>query len=86
MAVPTVPDWLTLRDGGLRPGLSSNTVLVLLGGRPEYRLDARPAGGQFVCNVTQTVNGRQLGSSPPAAAPAAALAGGLDLLREKLGW
>jgi hypothetical protein len=86
MSLPTVPDWLKLRDGSLRPGLGDHTVFVMLGGQPQYRLDARPAEGKHACAVTQTVNGRRLDDGTTYPTRDAALAGGLDQLRNRLGW
>ena len=86
MSLPTVPDWLKLRDGSLKRGLNGTAVLVMLGGQPQYRLDVRPAGGTFTCAVTQTVNGRRLDDGATYPTPDAALAGGLEQLRNKLGW
>ena len=86
MPLPTVPEWLSRRDGSLKPGTDPRTAHVLIGGQPHYRLDARPAGGRFVCLVTQTVNGRQLGDGTLFDTADAALAGGLEQLRAKLGW
>jgi hypothetical protein len=82
----TTPDWLALRDGGLKPGLRDNTLFVMVGGQPQYRLDARPAEGKHICHVTQTINGRQLGDGTTYPDRDAALAGGLEQLRAKLGW
>ncbi len=85
--MPPVPDWLKLHDGSLRPGLGGGTVLVMLGGQPQYRLDVRPAKGEFTCAVMQTVNGRRLDDERTTyPTPDAALAGGLEQLRNKLGW
>jgi hypothetical protein len=86
MPLPTVPDWLKLRDGSLTPGVHPQTAHVMLGGQPQYRLDARPAGGRYVCYVTQTVNGRPLGDGTTYPTADAALAGGLETLRNRLGW
>jgi hypothetical protein len=86
MAMPTVPDWLRLRDGSLKPGVRDQIVYVMVGDRPDYRLDVRPAGGTFTCAVTQTVNGRRLDDPTTYPTADAALAGGLDQLRAKLGW
>jgi hypothetical protein len=87
MSLIAAPDWLTKRDGSLKSGLRPEVVLVMVGGQPQYRLDCRPAGGQFMCGVTQTVNGRRLDDPALKYATAdAALAGGLDQLRTKLGW
>jgi hypothetical protein len=84
---PAAPDWLTLRDGALKPGVCPETTFVLVGGRPLYKLELRPAAGAFACAVSNTVNGKRL-DDPKATYPTAdaALAGGLDQLRNKLGW
>ena len=81
MPLPTVPDWLKLRDGSLKQGLGEHVVFVMLGGQPQYRLDATPAEGKLACAVTQTVNGRRLDDGTTYPTLAAALAGGLEHLR-----
>lgn len=86
MPLPTVPDWLTRREGSLTPGLRDQVVFVMLGAQPQYRLDVRPAEGKFACTVTQTVNGRRLDDSTTYPTADAALAGGLEQLRVRLGW
>ncbi|MBA4063889.1 MAG: hypothetical protein C0501_09290 [Isosphaera sp.] len=85
--MPTPPDWLKLRDGALKPGVRAETTFVLVGGRPLYKLELRPAAGTIACAVSNTVNGRRL-DDPKATYPTAdaALAGGLDQLRNALGW
>ena len=83
----TVPDWLQARGGSLKPGVRAETTLVVLEGNPLYKLEVRPAGGKFACAVSGTVNGRRLDDAAknyPTAADA--LTGGLDQLREVLGW
>ena len=86
MPLPISPDWLTKRAGTLTQGIRPEVLFVMLGGQPQYRLDARPAGGQFICNVTQTANGKPLDGDGKYATPDAALEGGLEALRAKLGW
>jgi hypothetical protein len=81
----TVPDWVSKRGGSLAPGVEGS-VFVVLDGRPMYRLDARPAAGKVACAVTQTANGKRLDDSTAYADVPAALAGGLEQLRAKLGW
>lgn len=81
-----VPDWLARRNGSLKPGLNTQTWMVTLDGHPHYRLFATPAGGQFTCAVYQTNNGRRLDGGKKYASVEAALVGGLDELRERLGW
>ena len=81
------PDWLTKRDGKLEPGIRDYITVVTLSGQPQYRLEVRPAEGKFTAFVTQMNNGKRLDSATSTYLdPAAALAGGLDQLREQLGW
>jgi len=82
----TPPTWLTTRDGSLKRGLSPHTLFVVYGGKPQYRLDVRPAGGQFTCDITQTVNGHRLDDEHKQPSEDAAFAAGLETLRAKLGW
>ncbi len=86
MGVPAVPDWLSQRDGTLKPGIRDHIVFVLLSGTPQYRLEVRPAKGKETCQVTQTVNGKRLDAGKEYSDRTAALAGGLDELRAALGW
>ncbi len=81
-----VPDWLKLRDGNLRPGLNDTTWLVLLNEHPQYRLVTKPANGNFTCSITQTNNGKRLDGGLTYQTSNAAFTGGLQELREKLGW
>ena len=82
-----IPDWLTRREGSLKPGIRDYTLFVILGGQPQYRLDVRPAAGQYTCIVTQTNNGKQLDDGLAKYANAdASFVGGLEELRTKLGW
>ncbi len=82
----TPPDWLKLRDGSLQPGLSSQTCFVVIGGKPQYRLDVRPATGGFTCDITQTINGHRYDNLQKSDSETAALASGLETLRNQLGW
>ncbi len=82
----TPPDWLTSRNGGLTPGLRADVMLVTLDGHPHYRLDALPAKGKFTCAVIQANNGKRLDGQLEYPTLDAALAGGLEELRAKLGW
>jgi hypothetical protein len=83
----TVPDWLQARGGALRSGVHPETTFVMLEGHPLYKLEVRPAVGKFACAVSSTVNGKRH-DDPKITYPdaAAALAGGLDQLRNALGW
>jgi hypothetical protein len=83
----TTPDWLAAHNCSLRPGLKVTVRLVMLGPEPQYRLTALPAGkDQFTCAVTQTVNGRRLDKGALYPTDEAALQGGLEELRQALGW
>ena len=82
----SVPDWLASHDGSLKPGVRPETTFVMIGGQPLYKLEVRPAEGKFACAVSQTVNGRRLDDGATYPTRDAALAGGLEQLRNKLGW
>lgn len=85
--MPTaVPEWLTRHDGALKPGVQGHMLFVLIGGAPQYKVEARPAAGKFIAAVQQSVNGRRLDDGTTYDNPDAALAGGLEQLRGKLGW
>jgi hypothetical protein len=83
----TLPEWLKSRGGALEPGVRPETTFVMLEGNPQYKLEVRPATGIYACAVSSTVNGKRL-DDPKTTYPnaAAALAGGLDQLRNALGW
>jgi hypothetical protein len=83
----SVPDWLALRGGALKPGIRPETQFVLVGGQPLYKLEVRPTSGKFACAISNTVNGKRLDDATtiyPSASEA--LVGGLNQLRAKLGW
>jgi hypothetical protein len=85
MAIPA-PDWLTKHGCTIRPGVNGQSWFVLLDGEPQYELRPTPASGEYSCTVTQTVNGRHLekGGKYPSAEDA--VRGGLEELRQALGW
>ena len=87
MPLPTAPDWLKLRDGSLKPGIRDHIAFVMIGEKPQYRLEVRPAKGQHECLVFQSINGKLLDDGAATFATVdAAFIGGLDRLRSKLGW
>jgi hypothetical protein len=87
VATLPIPDWLAPHDGSLKPGVQHETTFVMVGGQPLYKLEVRPAAGQFTCAVTNTVNGKRLDDAKTTCPSAdAALAGGLEQLRNALGW
>ncbi len=80
------PSWLELRNASIRPGLNGSTQLILLSGHPQYKMVAVPAVGKFTCVITQTNNGKRLDGQKTYNNEEEALNGGLEELREKLGW
>jgi len=82
----TAPDWLSARDGALANGINDRTILVTMTGHPMWRLDALPSRGKFTCAVLQTNSGKRLDDGKQYPTQEAALAGGLEELRAKLGW
>ena len=80
------PDWLTKRSGELRRGVDELTWLVLLSGSALYRLAVVPAQGKFTCVVNKAVSGRRIDKGTESPTADAALAAGLDELRQALGW
>jgi hypothetical protein len=84
---PPVPDWLALRAGAIQPGIQPETRFVLIGGAPLYKLEVRPAAGRFACAITNSANGSRIDNAATRYESFDdAVAGGLDQLREKLGW
>jgi hypothetical protein len=81
----TTPDWLA-RRGELRPRGDGRSWVVYFDGRPQYVLTPVPAQGQHGCEVMQTNNGKLLdrGSTHPTVEDA--IRGGLEDLRQALGW
>lgn len=87
MPVPAAPEWLSKRDGGLAPGIRQHILFVTVSKKPHYRLETRPAKGQFACYVSQTENGKLIDDAAAVYPTAdAAFAGGLERLKQKLGW
>jgi hypothetical protein len=82
----TAPDWLSLRGGQIRAGVSANTWLILLSSMQEYAAVVTPAAGKFTCAVTQRNNGKRLDKGTVYPTAEAALQGGLDELKQALGW
>jgi hypothetical protein len=82
----TAPDWLSRREGTLQTGLSPETLFVVIAGRPDYRIDVRPAQGGYVAAITKTVNGARLDADAVSKSVPDALSAGLSHLKSKLGW
>ena len=84
MAV-TTPDWLAKHGGELRTQVL-DSAMVLFAGEPQYRLKPFPVEGKFGCRVTQTINGKRLDGKDVYPTADDALRGGLETLRQALGW
>ncbi len=80
------PEWLSKRDGGVVFGLNNQTMVVTLNGHPLYRLSVVPAAGKFTCAIMQSNNAKRLDANNSYDSVTAALEGGLEELRKKLGW
>lgn len=85
MALST-PSWLTQRGGQLLPGKDGRSCSVYFADQLQYVLIPIPAKGQHACRVSETINGRRLESGKTYPTVEQAFAGGLEDLREKLGW
>jgi hypothetical protein len=83
--IPT-PDWLALRGGEVKFGKDGRSASVYFAGQLQYVLVAVPARGKHACRISETVNGRRLDSGTVYDTIDAALQGGLNELRTKLGW
>jgi hypothetical protein len=82
----STPEWLARRGGTLQPAPGGYAWLVLLNGSEQYRLSPAPADGQFECIAMQSVNGKRLDKGAIYPTAEAAVRGGLEELRNALGW
>lgn len=85
MAV-TAPDWLSSRGGSILESRDGHSWSVHLRGEPQYLLEPLPAQGKFSCRILQTINGKRLDGGGTWASHEEALKGGLEELRNSLGW
>jgi hypothetical protein len=88
----TTPEWLSRHGCELKPrpgGATWNsgpTFAVLVNGGPLYLLSIVPVKGKFGCKVQQTNNGQRLDKGGSHDSAELALQGGLEDLRQALGW
>ena len=82
----TTPDWLARHAGELRSNPDGQSYAVYFGPEPEYVLHPFPVQGRYGCRVKQTINGKHLESGTAHATPDDAVRGGLEDLRNALGW
>ncbi len=85
MAV-TTPDWLAQHGGELRASKDGHSWTVYFAGEPQYIVLPVPAAGKFTCRLTQTINGKRLDTPTTYATLEDAARGGLEDLRQALGW
>jgi hypothetical protein len=76
---------LTRRGGVFRAGIG-NTWYVVFNDRPQFALRVAPAGGKLTCLVTQSQSGKRLDQGTVYPTEEDALRGGLEHLRQALGW
>jgi len=80
------PDWLIRHGGDLRANPDGLSYAVYFGPELEYLLGVFPIKGQHSCRVKQTINGKPLESGTPHPTADDAVRGGLEDLRQALGW
>ena len=80
------PDWLTRHDAELRGNPVGRSWAVYFVNDPEYVLTIVPVAGKYGCRVKQAINGKHLESGAAHPTPEEALRGGLEDLRQALGW
>ena len=81
-----IPEWLSKHGGHLQPAANGQGVMVYFAGEPQYFVLVRPAAGQFASQVSQTINGKRLDSGKIYGSEEEAIRGGLEDLRNALGW
>jgi hypothetical protein len=82
----TPPDWLVLHGGDLKLASDGSTWHVVLNQQPQYALWTTPVAGKFGFAIRQNNNGRRLECGGTYPTRDEALRGGLEGLREALGW
>ena len=82
----STPDWLARHYCRLQAEGNGKSYLVLLDHKPQYLLTPIPLRGKFGCAVMETINGRRLDRGGTFATNEEAVAGGLEDLRQALGW
>jgi hypothetical protein len=80
------PGWLTARGGELRLSKDERSASVHFAGQLQYVLTPVPARGKHGCRISEADSGKRLDSSGVWDTPQAALQGGLEDLRARLGW
>jgi hypothetical protein len=84
--IETVPDWIKARGGDLKPSRDGHSWTFYLAGQPQFLVEPVPANGKFACRVSLTNNGKRLEKGSVYETSLEAMRGGLDDLRDYLGW
>jgi hypothetical protein len=84
--VITAPEWLVRHGGDVHLMSDGASFAVLLSGQPQYLLTPMPARGRYACRILQTINSKRLDDDTIWASWDEAVRGGLEELRQKLGW
>lgn len=82
----TPPPWLTLHHGSLKPSFDGHSWVVIFADEPQYVLTPIPTKGEHGVRVQQTISGKQLPCGKVYPSTHDALTGGLEELRQLLGW
>lgn len=82
----TAPEWLTQRNGSLRPAVDGESWVVIFANEPQYVVTPVPVAGKYGSRVKQTINGRIVPTQGTFAAAEEAIRAGLEDLRKALGW
>jgi hypothetical protein len=82
----TTPDWVKQHGGDLRASKDGHSWLLYFDGEPQYLLMPVPADGKVACRISQTINGKRLDGIAVYPTVEDAVRGGLEELRQKLGW
>jgi hypothetical protein len=79
-------DWLQVRQAEIKPSANGQSWLLYQGGQFLYAIVALPADGQYTNKIMESNNGNQIQKGKIFSTSLEALNGGLEELREYLGW
>jgi len=54
----TPPEWLTQRNGSLRPGVNGESCVVIFANEPQYVITPVSVAGKYGSRINQTINGK----------------------------
>ncbi len=82
----TTPDWMAQRGAELVPAPVGRSWLVMFNGTAQYKLTPGPAAGRHECSIMKGVSGKRIDKAATYPTAEEALRGGLEELRNLLGW